>query len=478
VIGLGNDRPAPGAGHDGAALGRYRIEREIGRGGKAQVFLARDRLLHRDVAIKVFRARAEDPEELRLQEAEAKLVASLNHFALTTLYDVGVDVADPTRPRIHLVMEHVRGGDLRERLRRGGLCPLQVAHLGSDLGAGLQVVHEAGFLHRDIKPANVLLQDREQDVRLRGKLADFGISSLIGHGDGDDVVTGTAAYLSPEQAAGEEAGPDSDVYAFGLVLLEALTGRVAFPGEVIESALARLDHDPLIPAHIPPGLAEVLRAMTRRDRRDRLTLAEAVSAFDDWIADDHVRRRRPGLPVLDAEAVRLEAVRRYNVLDSPPEDAFDDVTELLCRSLRLPVAIVAVVDEDRVWFKSRRGVPLPEVPRKVTSEFAATGGPGTWMVPDLLAVPSLREHPFVAGEPHLRSAIAAPMLTHDGHEIGRVLACDAVPRRFDEEEVATVEACARIVMRELELRLASRRALLAGWDDPHPGRTGAPGLAS
>jgi GAF domain-containing protein len=159
--------------------------------------------------------------------------------------------------------------------------------------------------------------------------------------------------------------------------------------------------------------------------------------------------------------VRLAAVRRYNVLDSPAEDAFDDVTELLCRSLRLPVALVAVVDADRSWFKSRRGVPLPELPREVTREFAAMGGDGTWVVPDVLAEPSLREHPFVAGEPFGRAAIAAPLLTHDGQAIGRILACDVVPREFDEDEVATVEACARIVMRELELRLASRRALFA-----------------
>jgi serine/threonine protein kinase len=149
------------------ASGRYRLGHEIGRGGKARVFLARDRLLRREVAVKVFRARAGDPEELRTQEAEAKLVASLNHFALTTLYDAGIDLSDPAHPQIYLVMEHVRGGDLRERLRRGALCPLQVGYLGYDVGGGLQYLHEAGFVHRDIKPANLLLADRDEDVRIR-----------------------------------------------------------------------------------------------------------------------------------------------------------------------------------------------------------------------------------------------------------------------------------------------------------------------
>jgi serine/threonine protein kinase len=442
------------AGPADVASGRYQLGHEIGHGGNARVFIARDRLLRREVAVKVFRARAGDPEELRLQEAEAKLVASLNHFALTTLYDAGIDVSDPERPQIYLVMEYVAGGDLRERLRSGPLCPLQVGYLGYDVGGGLQYLHEAGFVHRDIKPANLLLLDHDEDARLRGKLADFGISSLIGEAESGDSVTGTAAYLSPEQAAGEEAGPDSDVYSFGLVLLEALTGRVAFPGDVVESAMARLDHDPVIPPSVPAGLATILRGMTRRDRRERTPLAQAVAAFQDWVVDDLIRRREPS-----GEAARIEAVRRFDILDSPPEEAFDEVADLVRRTLHLPVAIVAVVDEERAWFKSHRGVDAGELPRSLTAEFAASGGAGTWVVPDVLEVASLRAHPFVAGEPYVRSALAAPLLTHDGQSIGRLLACDVAPRAFTDDEIATVEGFARIVMRELELRLASRRAL-------------------
>ena len=443
-------------GPSDVASGRYRIGEEIGRGGKARVFAARDLLLHRDVAVKVFRARAGDPEELRVQEAEAKLVASLNHYALTTLYDAGVDTSNPSAPQIYLVMELIDGGDLRTRLRRGPLCPLQVGYLGYDIGGGLQYLHEAGFVHRDIKPANVLLHAREQDVRLRGKLADFGISSLIGVEEHGDAVTGTAAYLSPEQAAGEEAGPESDVYSFGLVLLEALTGRVAFPGDVVTSALARLDRDPVVPDSLPPALATVLRAMTRRDRRERIALADAVRMFLDFCVDDLVRIRGAELA---SEAERVEAVRRYDVLDTPPEEAFDEVTDLVRRTLDLPIAMLAVVDEDRAWFKSRQGVPLPELPRELTDEFAARAGSATWAIPDVREEPSLREHPFIAGEPFIRSALAAPLLTHDGHSIGRLIACDVRPREFTEDDVTVLEGFARIVMRELELRLASRRAL-------------------
>jgi eukaryotic-like serine/threonine-protein kinase len=457
---MGSERPVGlSTGAIEVVSNRYRIGQEIGRGGKARVFLAHDRLLRRDVAVKVFRARAGDAEELRLQEAEAKLVASLHHYALTTLFDAGVDTSDPERPRIYLVMEHAEGGDLRERLRRGALTSMQTAYLGFDLAQGLLHLHRAGFLHRDIKPANVLLDGRGDEPRLRGKLADFGISSLIGagSGSGSESVTGTAAYLSPEQADGEEPGPESDVYSLGLVLLEGVTGRVAFPGDVATSALARLDRDPEIPGSVPGPLALVLRRMTHRERHERAGLEEVVAALQDFLIDHLVRQRAPRAQ--GPERARLEAVHRFDILDSPAEDAFDDVTELLCRSLRLPVALISVIAEDRVWFKSHRGVPLPEVPRSVVREFAASDSRQARAIEDMRRVPSMRDHPFVAGEPFLRSGIAAALTTYDRQTIGHVLACDVVPRKYDADEVATVEMCARIVMRELELRLASRRAV-------------------
>jgi GAF domain-containing protein len=241
------------------------------------------------------------------------------------------------------------------------------------------------------------------------------------------------------------------------VLLEALTGKVAFPGDVPTSALARLDRDPVIPPAVPPELAAILRGMTHRDRIERMRLPEAVAAFQDYVVDDLVRRREAASPT--TEQIRIEAVRRYDVLDSPPEEAFDEVTDLVRRTLHLPVALIVVIGEERAWFKSARGADVSELPRTLTNEPRWATGAGTWNVPDVLAEPNLRDNPMVVGEPHIRSAVAAPLRTHDGQTIGRLLACDIVEREFTAEEVATVEGFARIVMRELELRLASRRAL-------------------
>ncbi|MBE7182300.1 MAG: serine/threonine protein kinase, partial [Terriglobus roseus] len=179
---------------------RYALESVLGRGGAATVYAARDLLLQREVAVKLFAARADRPEHLLEQEAEARLVAQLNHPSLTTLLDAGVEIVDGGAPQLFLVMERVVGVDLRRRLRSGPLTPLQAAYVGYDLAEGLQFVHRHGYLHRDVKPANILLDERAA-ARIRGKLTDFGISSRLGTSQGE-FTTGTAAYLGPEQVEG------------------------------------------------------------------------------------------------------------------------------------------------------------------------------------------------------------------------------------------------------------------------------------
>jgi serine/threonine protein kinase len=455
--------PRPGSGPETPQLiaGRYVLGERIGRGGRAAVHEAVDPLLHRDVAVKVFHADASTAGELRLQEAEARLIAGMNHYALTTLFDAGVDASDPGQPRIYLVMERIPGVDLRRRIQRDGpLSPVQLGFLGADLADGLQYVHEHGFLHRDIKPANVLIADRGADTRVRGKLADFGIASIIGSTPTGTRTTGTAAYLSPEQVDGQDPTTASDVYSLGLVLLEAVTGRVAFPGSAEESAFARLDHDPVIPSSLPATLSDVLRAMTSLLPEDRPALPDVARGFQRASLQDLIDAGRvdPDLLATDEEQ-RLGTVHRYNILDTPPDDAFDRITHLACRLLHVPVALVGIVDADREWFKSRRGIDVKEIDRDVAlcATTVATGKP--YCAEDVQAEERFTRNPIVQHDPSLHAFGSVPLRTGAGHSIGTLCVFDRRVRSFTGQEIDDLEQLAAIAIRELDLRLASRRAV-------------------
>ena len=252
--------------------GRYRIADLIGRGSQSSVFRAYDELLQRDVAVKLFRNDADDLEQTRRQGEEIRILAGMSHHALVTLFDAGADLSDRNDPLTYLVMELVRGQDLRHRGAQGPLSAAHMAHIGYDLADGLSYIHHHGIVHRDVKPANILLVDYSNDDRRpRAKLTDFGVAVITRNGPVPDEggTSGTPAYLSPEQAAGDVAGPASDVYSLGLVLLEGLTGKMAYPGAPIQSAVARLLHDPQIPEELAPMWVALLSSMLARDPAQR-----------------------------------------------------------------------------------------------------------------------------------------------------------------------------------------------------------------
>ncbi len=245
--------------------GRYRLEHLIGEGGMGSVWRASDEALGRTVAVKVFWAGATEDSDAVRRESEKRLLASLSHPSLVTLFDAQLS----HEGRSYLVMEYIDGGTLGSLISAGPISPPDAASVAADLGEALHVVHAAGIIHRDVKPANILLRPPlTPNHTFRAVLADFGIAYLI---DSARVTTpgtaiGTAAYISPEQVRGHAPSTASDIYSLGLVLLEALSGRRAFPQQTpMESISVRLTTPPDVPGDWGYGWRSLLTSMTAID---------------------------------------------------------------------------------------------------------------------------------------------------------------------------------------------------------------------
>lgn len=272
---------SPSSNMNDVVAGRYRLGEVIGRGGMSSVYSARDGNLGRDVALKLFAPQAPDVGELKRQEAEIRMLATLNHPSLVTLFDAGTDTRIPTEPRPFLTMELADGQDLRTRIRHSPVPLDELAVIGAGVADALSYVHSLGIIHRDIKPANILLAQTRPGEPLRAKLTDFGIARITDATrlTATGAMVGTAAYLSPEQAMGSPLTPATDVYSLGLVLLECIKQAVEYPGSAVESAVARLHRPPEIPADLPAGWADLIRSMTAIEPLDRPASADIETAL-------------------------------------------------------------------------------------------------------------------------------------------------------------------------------------------------------
>jgi hypothetical protein len=265
--------PASGI-HVGVTIdGKYRVDALLGRGGMGAVYRARDLRLDRDVAVKVVRSElVAAPEAQARFRREAQLVARLQHPAIVTVFDYGT-LPDGSA---YLVMEYVRGEDLRARLARGPLTPADAVALLSAIAEGVEAAHREGVLHRDLKPENVLLAEHGGP-----KVLDFGVAKVMPQPGADGTLTasgtivGTPAYMSPEQIRGERVDARTDVFSLAVMGYEMLTGRLPFgAGSFVDVAMRQTTDTPAIEERGMPGqVGEVLRHALSYRREERQATA-------------------------------------------------------------------------------------------------------------------------------------------------------------------------------------------------------------
>ena len=283
---------------------RYELGRRIGRGGMAEVFVARDRLLDRPVAVKIlFAEYAKDPLFVERFRREAMSAASLNHPNIVGVYDWGQ--VDTT---YYIAMEYVQGRTLAEILQKHErLSVLQACDIALDIASALSSAHTAGVAHRDIKPANVIVS-----ATGHVKVADFGIARAIGAAVEQGLtqtgaVMGTATYFSPEQAQGAQPDPRSDLYSLGVIMYEMLAGEPPFTGENAIAIAYKQVHDVPVPLRtknpeISPAFSAIVMKCLAKDRERRYPTALALA--------DDLRRFMDGkevLALLDEQAARADA---------------------------------------------------------------------------------------------------------------------------------------------------------------------------
>jgi serine/threonine protein kinase len=275
----------------GRQLGPYEVLTVVGVGGMGEVYRARDQALGREVALKVLpELFAQDPDRLARFDREARILASLNHPHIAAIY--GIEDGDGVRA---LVLELVEGETLAERIVQGPIPRPEALAIARQIGQALAAAHEQGVVHRDLKPANV-------KIRPDGtvKVLDFGLARTVGPDVADvpttratmsvvtemGLVMGTPGYLSPEQATGRPADKRSDIWAFGCVLYEMLTGRRVFEGAHLSESMALvLTREPdweRLPADTPPAILRLLRRCLEKDRDRRLAdIADARLELDE-----------------------------------------------------------------------------------------------------------------------------------------------------------------------------------------------------
>jgi WD40 repeat protein len=305
----------------GVLVGPYEVVRAIATGGMGEVYRAWDPRLQRDVAIKVLPATySGDSERLRRFELEARAAGQLAHPNIPAIYDTGTFKGSP-----YVVSELLDGETLRQRMRRGkALAPRKATEIALQIARGLSAVKEMGLVHRDLKPENIFLT---KDGQI--KILDFGLAKLV-QGEAkkrtepatltqEGLIVGTAGYMSPEQVRGDQVDHRSDIFAFGLIYYEMLTGKRAFwRDNQVETLHAILDDEPVDPVEVnkecPPELARIVRHCLEKNPQQRFQSARDLAiALEDTLTAMSSAVVTPPTPLaaLPRPKVQISALRRY-----------------------------------------------------------------------------------------------------------------------------------------------------------------------
>ncbi|MBP1653861.1 MAG: serine/threonine protein kinase [Bacteroidetes bacterium] len=286
----------------GTRLGPYEVSGFIGAGGMGEVYRAKDTRLGRSVALKVLPAEvASDPERRKRFEHEARSVSALNHPNICALYDIGSATVPDSGTLDYIVMELLEGPSLADRIARGALPLREALEYGAQIADALGKAHRQGVVHRDIKPGNIIL------TKEGAKLLDFGLAKGRHAGAGEDIaatmtvtsqpltqpgmIVGTVPYMAPEQLNGRDADARTDIFAFGAVLYEMLSGRRAFQGEGQASVIAGIltAEPPALaapPLNVPPAVERLVRQCLAKDPDRRLQSAADIARYIEGILEE------------------------------------------------------------------------------------------------------------------------------------------------------------------------------------------------
>lgn len=427
---------------------RYHVVEAIGEGGLGRVYRAHDAVLGRTVALKMFRASATADEDLDRQQAEIAVLAQLSHPNIVALHDAAIDRSDPESPRIYYVMELVEGTDLKKLLAQEQLGARQIAQLGYYVATALEHVHRHGIVHRDVKPANILLGGVGPDAtRVTVKLGDFGLASV---GPATPIteresISGTVAYLSPEQAQGELVATSTDVYSLGLVLLQCFTGRLAFPGNPIESALARLLDNPEIPTDLPQDWRLLLAAMTARQPADRPDARDVALALRQMFAAESGRHRA------DEASPETAGLGEIRGALSSLSGSLERITVLAARITGARVALVTLIDDDDAWVAARTGLDEARPVRHGHELSAIIRSQGRASARDWVSDEAL------AGDAAERCEVV-PLLTRSGRILGALCVIGGDLGDMSADVRASLDDLAALIVSDLEVRIAAERA--------------------